>query len=117
MEEQMNVYKNQIESLMKEIEKNTLVPVQTIDHGSQTNDQQHEKLVQLNNELKNVLQGLTDKIHHIAAEKPELFHGIGEEANDCFDHLISTVENQTTQIHVLQTEGDQLRNEIKQLQW
>ncbi len=113
----MNVYKNQIESLMQEIEKNTLVPVQIIEQGSQTDDQQHEKLVQLNNELKNVLQGLTDKIHHIVAEKPELFHGMGEEASDCFDRLIYTVQNQATQIHVLQTEHDQLRNEIKQLQW
>jgi hypothetical protein len=31
--------------------------------------------------------------------------------------LISTVENKATQIHVLDAERDQLRNEMKQIQW
>jgi multidrug resistance efflux pump len=53
-------------------------------------------------------------------KRPNLFDGISEEANERLDHLISTLENQGTQMDALQVERDQveeqLRNEIKQLQ-
>jgi len=125
-EEQLNEHKNQIDNLMQErihlleeIERKTLPLIQTTDNESQTDDRQHEKLVQLNNKLKRVLQTFKDKIQRVATERPELFEGIGEETSERLDHLISTVENQATQINVLQAEHDQveeqLQNEIKQL--
>jgi dsDNA-specific endonuclease/ATPase MutS2 len=127
MEERLQEYENQIENLMqeraqllKEAEENTPSPIQTTDNESQTDDRQHEKTVQVNNKLKRVLQGFKDKIHHIVSEKPDLFDGIGEETSERLDHLISTLENQATQIDVLQTQRDQveeqLQNEMRQLQ-
>jgi Mg2+ and Co2+ transporter CorA len=77
-------------------------------------------MVQVNNKLKRVLQGFKDKIHRVVTERPDLFDGIGEETGERLDHLISTVENQATQIDELQTQHDQtekqLQNEIKELQ-
>ncbi len=115
---------NQIDNLMQErarlleeIEKNVLPVIHTTDSDTQTDDHQHEKLVQLNNKLKRVLQGFKDKIHRVVEERPDLFDGVSNETSERLDHLISTVENQTTQIHVLDAERDQLRNEMKQIQW
>ena len=105
---------------MEEIEKKALPSVQTIDNESQTDDRQHEKLIQVNNKLKRVLQTFKDKIHRIVTERGDLFDGIGEETSERLDHLISTVENQATQIDVLHAERDQveeqLRSENKELQ-
>jgi hypothetical protein len=105
---------------LKEIENKTLPTKQTTDNDSQTDDRQHEKLLQVNNRLKRALQSFKDKIHRVVIERPDLFDGTGEETSERLDHLISTVENQATQINVLQAERDQtekqLQNEIKQLQ-
>jgi hypothetical protein len=94
--------------------------MQTTDHESQTDDHQHEKLVQMNNKLKRALQTFKEKIHRVVTERPDLFEGIGEETNERLDHLISTAENQATQVSVLQAERDQieqqLQSEIKELQ-
>jgi uncharacterized protein YdcH (DUF465 family) len=79
------------------------------DNDTQTDDPQYEKLVDSNNELKHTLQVFKDKVHRIVAERPDLFDDIGEETSERLDHLISTVENQTTKIDVLQTEMKELR--------
>jgi hypothetical protein len=67
-----------------------------------------------------VLQTFTDKIHRAVTEKPALFDGIGEETNERLEHMISTIENQASQIDVLHANRDQveeqLRNENKELQ-
>ncbi len=123
----MKDYENQIKTLtqqrtnlLEDIEKKTLSPIETADNESQTDDRQHEKLVQVNNKLKRILQIFKDKIQRVVTERPELFEGISEETSERLDHLISTVENQATQNNVLQAERDQveeqLRNEIKELQ-
>src|SRR5205814_10276549 len=107
IEEQLNDYKNQLDNLieeraklLEEIEKKTLPSIPTADNETQTDDHQHEKLVQVNNKLKRILQIFKDKIHRIVTERPDLFDGIGEETSERLDHLISTVGNQATQIDV-----------------
>jgi fructose-1,6-bisphosphatase len=123
----LNNYQNEIESLMREranlleeVQNNTPSPVQTTDNENQTDDDQHDKLVQANNHLKRVLQTFNDKIHRVVAERPDLFVDVGEEATDRFDHLISTVEDQAKQTDLLQVQHDQaeeqLRSNIKELQ-
>ncbi len=66
------------------------------------------------------MQSLKDKIQRAVTERPDLFDGVSEETNERLDHLIIIVENQATQIDVLQAERDQvekqLQSEMKQLQ-
>jgi hypothetical protein len=127
IEEQLENYRNQIENLineranlLEEMEKKTIPSIQTVDHESQTDDHQHEKIVQMNNKLKRVLQLFKEKIQRAVAERPDLFDGVGEETSERLEHLISTVANQATQIDVLHAERnqveEQLQNEIKRLQ-
>jgi hypothetical protein len=77
-------------------------------------------MVQANNQLKDVLQTFKDKIQQMVTERPNLFDGIGEETDERFDHLLSTIESQATQIGSLQAERNQveeeLQNKIKELQ-
>jgi len=106
---------------LEQVQKNTpSSPAQTIDNESQTDDQQYDKMIQINNKLKRALQSLKDKIHRIVTERPDLFVNTGEETSERLDHLISIVEHQATPIDILQTEHDQseeqLRNEIQELQ-
>jgi chromosome segregation ATPase len=115
-DERLHHYENQIEhlirenaKLLEEVQSNTSSSVQSIDNESQTDDQQHDKLVQMNNKLKRALQMLKDKIHRLVTERPELFVNIGEETTERLDHLISTVEHQATQIDLLQTERNELQ--------
>ncbi len=127
-DERLFNYENQIEHLIREhanlleqLQKNTSSsPVQTIDNDSQTDDQQYDKIIQINNKLKRALQSLKDKINRLVTERPDLFVNIGEDTSERLDYLISTVEHQATQINILQTERDQseeqLRNEIQELQ-
>ncbi len=126
-EQHINDYKNEIENLMQErvqlleeIEKKTVAPILTTDSESQTDDRQHEKLVQVNNKLKRALQTLKEKIQRTVSERPDIFDGIGEDTSERLDHLISTIENQATQVQRLRTERDQveqqLQNQIKELQ-
>lgn len=123
----MNEHKNQITNhiqerarLLEEIEKNISTPLQTTDNQSQTDDREHEKLVQANNTLKHVLQTCEDRIHRAIIERPALFDGTGEEISDRLDHLLATIGNQATQIDTLRVERDrveeQLRGEMKELQ-
>jgi len=106
---------------LEQVQKNTSSsPVQTIDNESQTDDQQYDKIIHINNKLKRALQSLKDKINRLVTERPDLFVNIGEDTSERLDYLISTVEHQATQIDILQTERDQseeqLRNEIQELQ-
>jgi hypothetical protein len=105
---------------LEEIQKNVPPSVLTTDNEKQTGDQQHDKLVKLNNKLKRVLQTFKDKISRVVTERPDLFANIGEETSERLDHLISTVEHLATQIDMIQMEHnqseEQLRNEIRELQ-
>jgi len=120
-------FESQIENLMQEratlleeIETYKSSLVVQADSDTQTDDPQYEKLVQLNNKLKRLLQVFKDMVHRIVVERPDLFDNIGEETSERLDHLISTVENQATKIDSLQIERDQTnekyQHQIKELQ-
>ncbi len=105
---------------MEELKKRTLPTIQTIENDNQTDDDEHEKLIQVNNKLEHTLQTVKDDIGRVVSDRPDLFDGIGEEVDERLRHLISTLENQAKQINLLHTERneieEQLQNEIKQLQ-
>ncbi|CAF0778122.1 unnamed protein product [Rotaria sordida] len=110
-EEQLKIYEDQIqhlihehENLVEELQKKTLSTIVTVDNECQTDDQQHDKLTQINMKLKRILQTFKDKIHRIVIEKPELFINISEDTSERLDHLISTIGHQATQINLLQTD-------------
>lgn len=94
--------------------------ISTTDNESQTDDRQHEKLVQINNKLKRALQTMKEKIQRVVNHQPDLFDGVGEDTSERLDHLIATIDNQAEQMDVLRAERDrldiQLSNEIKGLQ-
>ena len=73
-----------------------------IDCETQTDDQQQEKMLQMNNKLKRALQTIKEKVHRIVTEKPELFPEIGDDTIERIDQLVSTVEQQAEQIDQLQ---------------
>ena len=113
----MKNYEYQIEHLIREnanlleqVQNDRSSSIQTMDNESQTDDQQHEKLLQINTKLKRALQTFKDKIHRLVTNRPDLFTNIGEETSERLDHLISTVEHQATQLDILQAE----RNEIEE---
>lgn len=70
--------------------------------------------------MKAALAKFEEKMHSVVEERRDLFDGISEETDDRLDHLISILENQTTQISTAELERnkteEQLRNEIKQLE-
>ncbi|CAF4202712.1 unnamed protein product, partial [Rotaria sordida] len=110
-EEQLKIYEDQIqhlihehENLVEELQKKTLSTIVTVNNECQTDDQQHDKLTQINMKLKRILQTFKDKIHRIVIEKPELFINISEDTSERLDHLISTIGHQATQINLLQTD-------------
>ena len=72
------------------------------DCETQTDDQQQEKTVQVNNKLKRALQTIKEKVHRIVTEKPELFPEIADDTIERIDQLVSTVEKQAEQIDQLQ---------------
>lgn len=106
--------------MLEELQKKTLPTVQTTDNESQTDDRQHDKLLQVNNKLKRALQTVKEKIQRVVSERPDLFDGVNEDTSERLDHLISTVDNQAAQIDALQADREQievqLSNEIKELQ-
>ena len=127
METRLNDYETQIENLnqershlLEEIRSNASSSVQPEEGEKPSGSQQQDKLVKINTKLKRVLQTFKEKIHRLATERPDLFANVGEETTERFDHLISTVEHQATQIDLLQSEHndteEQLRNEIQELQ-
>ena len=89
---------------------------ETIDNETQTDEQPHDKLTQVNNKLKRALQTIKDRIHQAVIDRPELFSDTGDDTIERLDHLISTIGNQATQIDNLQNEHDHAQHEINQLQ-
>ena len=83
------------------------------DAASRTESQQ-EKLMQVNSKLKRALQSLKDKIHRVAVDRQDLFVNVGDETSERLDHLISTVENQATQIEVIQAERSQVEEQLRE---
>ncbi|CAF1516859.1 unnamed protein product, partial [Rotaria sordida] len=121
--EQQTLHSTESQREIEQLKKELLELKQSPDYQhieTQTDDRQHEKLLQINNKLKRIIQTFKEKIHRLVIEKPNLFDGISEETNERLDHLISIVENQTIQIDLIQNERDelekQLRNEIKELE-
>lgn len=127
IEEQLNERNNQIDNFIQErakfideIQRKTVPSIQTTDSESQTDDRQHEKLVQMNTKLKRLLQAFKDKIHRAVDERPDLFESVGEETGERLDRLIAIIENQTTQINELEAERNQTdekyQHQLKELQ-
>jgi predicted nucleic acid-binding Zn-ribbon protein len=127
METRLSDYESQIEKLnqershlLEEIRNNASSSVQPDESEKASGTEQHDKLVKINTKLKRALQTFKEKIHRLATGRPDLFANVGEETTERFDHLISTVEHQATQIDLLQSEHndseEQLRNEIQELQ-
>lgn len=86
---------------------------------SERTESQLEKLVQVNSKLKRALQSFKDKVQRAVADRPYLFANVGEETGERLEHLITTVENQITQIDAIEAERsqmeEQLRDEIERL--
>jgi len=82
--------------------------------------QERAKLLEDNKSLKSAVETIEDKLHHVIIARPDLFENIGEKTSEQLDHLISSIENQATQIIQLQTEHDQstekYQHEINDLQ-
>ena len=105
---------------LEEIRNNASSSVQPEESEKASGSQQQDKLVKINTKLKRVLQTFKEKMNRLATERLDLFMNVGEETSERFDHLISTVEHQATQIDLLNTERneieEQLKNEINELQ-
>jgi len=82
--------------------------------------QERAKLLEDTKSLKSAVEIIEDKLHQVITTRPDLFENIGEKTSEQLDHLISSMENQATQIVELQTEHDQSRekyqHEINDLQ-
>ncbi len=70
----------------------------------------------MKNKLEYLLQTFKEKIHQIVTERPDLFDGSDEDTSERLDRLITTLKNQAAQLNVLQTERNQIENEVKELQ-
>jgi uncharacterized phage infection (PIP) family protein YhgE len=107
-------------NILEEIEKQTTRFVKTTDAESQTDNDEREEIVQVNNQLKDVLQIFKDKIKRVVTGRSDLLDNIDEETSEQLEHLFSTRENQAKEINVLHAQRDQieeqLENEIKQIQ-
>lgn len=108
LEQQLNDYKVQTETLLEEIQSTKSPSIQTVDNESQTVDEPSEKLTKGHKKLKRTYDAFQEKIQELISKRPDLFEGIGEETNERLDQLISTIENQTKQITDLQNERDHL---------
>ena len=111
MEERFHNYEKQIESLIREnarlVDETEAAPssaVQTTDNETQTEEQQQDKLAQVNTKLKRALQLIKDKIHRIVKEQPDLFENVGDETSERLEHLVHLVSNQATQMQALMVE-------------
>jgi predicted nucleic acid-binding Zn-ribbon protein len=87
---------------------------QTMDHETQTDEQQQDKSVQINNKLKRALQTIKEKVHRIVTEKPELFPQMSDDTIERIEQLVSTVGNQAEQIEILQNERDQFQQNLSE---
>jgi len=87
---------------------------QIMDHETQTDEQQQDKSVQINNKLKRALQTIKEKVHRIVTEKPELFPQMSDDTIERIEQLVSTVGNQAEQIEILQNERDQFQQNLSE---
>ncbi len=87
---------------------------QIMDHETQTDDQQQDKSVQINNKLKRALQTIKEKVHRIVTEKPELFPQMSDDTIERIEQLVSTFGNQAEQIEILQNERDQFQKNLSE---
>ncbi|CAF1401674.1 unnamed protein product, partial [Adineta steineri] len=113
LEERLSERETHIQNLMEEIANSKSSHIDTADNESQTDELQEGKLAQVNKKLKRSLQGIKDKIHRVVNEKPDLFDGVSEDTTERLEHLISTVDNQAAYINVLQTERDQIHEQLQ----
>lgn len=89
---------------------------QTTDNQTQTDEQSQEKLTQVNSKLQRALQTIKAKVHQAVNNRPDLFADVGEDTLERLDHLISTIDEQTTQIDQLRDECQQAQSQIDELQ-
>ncbi len=87
---------------------------QIMDHETQTDEQQQDKSVQINNKLKRALQTIKEKVHRIVTEKPELFPQMSDDTIERIEQLVSTFGNQAEQIEILQNERDQFQKNLSE---
>jgi len=120
MEERLTERENQIDNLqaeraklLEEIEKNIRLPIPKIENEIQTDDNEHEKLLEVNKSLKSALEAIDDKIQHAITARLDLFGDLGENTSERLDGLISTIQNQTTQIDVLKAEHDETKEKYQ----
>ena len=111
MEERLHHFESQVESQVRE--RAVLLTQLETRASSDSPVPDHDKLVKVNNKLKRVVQTFKEKIQRLAAERPELFSDVGEDTNERFDHLISTVHEQASYIAVLQAERDQVEEQMR----
>ncbi|CAF1419944.1 unnamed protein product, partial [Adineta steineri] len=83
--------------------------IETVDNETQTDEQQKDKLAQINNKLKRALQNIKEKIQRIVNEKPELFINSSDDTVERLDNLLSAIE-------ILQNERDHALQKIDELQ-
>jgi hypothetical protein len=119
MEERLTERENQIDNLqaeraklLEEIEKNIRLPILTIENETLTDDE-YEKLLEVNKSLKCALETIDDKIQHVITARSDLFGDIGRNTSERLDGLISTIQNQTTQIDALKSEHDETKEKYE----
>lgn len=99
--------------LLKELQEKSLPIAHFSNKGNQTDDDQHEELLQTNSRLNGVLQTFQEKIDQMAMNKPDLFDDTNKEINERFDQLISTIGNQAAQIDQLREERNRIEEELQ----
>jgi len=88
--------------LLEDIEKNTPIPIQTKENQIQTDDDEHEKILDMNKSLTSTLETIKDKCQGVIMERSDLFSDIDEETSEYLDCLISSIKTQTSHIAELQ---------------
>ncbi len=84
--------------LLEDIQKNIPIPIQTAENQIQTDDDEHEKILEINKSLKT----MKDKFQCFITERPDLFNDNNEDINECFDRFISSIKTQASKLTELQ---------------
>ncbi|CAF4418150.1 unnamed protein product, partial [Adineta steineri] len=105
-DEQLQELNEKYSEIVSNVEKPS---IETVDNETQTDEQQKDKLAQINNKLKRALQNIKEKIQRIVNEKPELFINSSDDTVERLDNLLSAIE-------ILQNERDHALQKIDQLQ-
>ena len=111
-EDQLRDYQNQMDVLTRQ--RDSFLAQLESRASSDSPVPDHDKLVKVNNKLKRVVQTFKEKIQRLTAERPDLFTGVGEETSERFGHLISTVQQQATQIDALKSEQEQSQQRFQE---